>query len=81
MIEELDNVKDNGSEVKGDWQRQHEDRENQRALIRSRHNAIKEYSGIVYRHPKPTPSIMDDEKMDVAVYTRVSTMSLNQTSS
>ncbi len=67
--------------LKGDWQRQHENRENERALIRSRHNAIREYSGIIYRHPKPTPSIMDDEKMDVAVYTRVSTMSLNQTSS
>ena len=65
----------------GDWQKQHESRENQRALIRSRHNAIREYSGVVYRHPKPTPTLMDEEKMDVAVYTRVSTMSLNQTSS
>lgn len=66
---------------KGDWQKQHESRENERALIRSRHNSIREYSGVVYRHPKPTPTLMDDEKMDVAVYTRVSTMSLNQTSS
>ena len=65
----------------GDWQKQHESRENERALIRSRHNVIREYSGVIYRHPKPTPTLMDDEKMDVAVYTRVSTMSLNQTSS
>lgn len=71
----------NNIDNKADWQRQHEDRENQRALIRSRHNSIKEYSGVVYRHPKPTPTLMDDEKMNVAVYTRVSTMSLNQTSS
>ena len=66
---------------KADWQKQHETREAERLAIRSRHNVIKEYSGIVYKHPKPTPSVWDDGKMDVAVYTRVSTMSLNQTSS
>lgn len=71
----------NNIDKRADWQKQHESRENERALIRSRHNAIREYSGVVYRHPKPTPTLMDDEKMDVAVYTRVSTMSLNQTSS
>lgn len=76
-----DDYAHNDIDNRADRQKQHENRENERALIRSRHNAIREYNGVIYRHPKPTPTLMDDDKMDVAVYTRVSTMSLNQTSS
>ncbi len=67
-------------EEKADWQRNHEQREFEREAIRSRHNAIREYIDVQYRHPKPYSSMWDDKK-NVAVYTRVSTMSLNQTSS
>lgn len=67
-------------EEKADWQRNHELREFEREAIRSRHNAIREYIDVQYRHPKPYSSMWDDKK-NVAVYTRVSTMSLNQTSS
>lgn len=63
------------------WQKQHEDREAEREAIRDRHRKIREYDGVIYRHAKPTPSPMDDEDKDVAVYARVSTKSLNQTSS
>ncbi len=68
-------------EEKADWQKNHEQRESEREVIRSRHNAIREYVDVQYRHPKPSTSVWDDQKKDVAVYTRVSTMSLNQTSS
>ena len=67
--------------VENDWQKQHEEREAEREAIRSRVRNAKSYEGIVYRHAKPTPNPMDDTEKDVSIYTRVSTMSLNQTSS
>lgn len=67
--------------VESNWQKQHDEREAEREAIRSRVRNAKEYEGIVYKHAKPTPNPMDDTEKDVSIYTRVSTMSLNQTSS
>jgi DNA invertase Pin-like site-specific DNA recombinase len=66
-----------------DWLKQHEEREAEREAIRSLAHARKArtYEGIVYKHANPTPNPMDDTEKDVSVYTRVSTTSLNQTSS
>ena len=66
-----------------EWQKQHEEREAEREAIRSLAHArnAKTYEGIVYKHAKPTPNPMDDTEKDVSVYTRVSTTSLQQTSS
>ncbi len=66
-----------------DWLKQHEEREAEREAIRSLAQARKArtYEGIVYKHANPTPNPMDDTEKDVSVYTRVSTTSLNQTTS
>ena len=66
-----------------DWQKQHEERVAEKEAIRSlaRVRSARTYEGIVYKHANPTPNPMDDTEKDVSVYTRVSTMSLNQTSS
>jgi len=64
-----------------DWQKQHEEKEAEREAIRARVRNAKSYEGIIYKHAKPTPNPMDDTEKDVSVYTRVSTKSLNQTSS
>ena len=66
-----------------EWQKQHEEREATREAIRSLAHArnARTYEGIVYKHANPTPNPMDDTEKDVSVYTRVSTTSLNQTSS
>lgn len=63
------------------WQEQHDAREAEREEIRERHRRIREYEGVVYKHAKPTPNPMDETHKDVAVYARVSTKSLDQTSS
>jgi site-specific DNA recombinase len=80
MTDQEKNKEIEEQEAKADWQRNHEQREFEREAIRSRHNAIREYIDVQYRHPKPYSSMWDDKK-NVAVYTRVSTMNLNQTSS
>lgn len=67
--------------VESTWQKQHDEREAEREAIRSRVRNAKSFEGVVYKHAKPTPNPMDDTEKDVSVYTRVSTMSLNQTSS
>lgn len=66
-----------------DWLKQHEEREAEREDIRSLAHArnARTYEGIVYKHAIPTPNPMDDTEKDVSVYTRVSTTSLNQTTS
>jgi len=66
-----------------DWQKQHEERVAEKEAIRSlaRVRSARTYEGIVYKHANPTPNPMDDTEKDVSVYTRVSTTSLNQTSS
>ena len=63
------------------WQERHNSKETEREDIRARHNKIREYDGVVYRDADPTPSVWDDGEKSVAVYTRVSTMGLSQTSS
>ena len=69
------------SDKEANWQERHSAKEAEREAIRARHNKIREYEGVVYRDADPTPSVWDDGEKSVAVYTRVSTMGLSQTSS
>ena len=63
-----------------DWQSRHYEREAQRAAVKQRVRSSR--GSNEYFHPgKPTPDIMDDTTKRVAVYARVSTMNIEQTSS
>ena len=63
-----------------DWQSRHYEREAERAAVKQR--VRNSTSSKEFFHPgKPTPDIMDDTTKRVAVYARVSTMNIEQTSS
>lgn len=89
MIEDSNNIEeiyegevvaDDSDEESTDWQTRHYEREAMRAAVKQR---VRNSQGSnEYFHPgKPTPDIMDETTKRVAVYARVSTMNIEQTSS
>lgn len=75
-----DESSEDSSEDSTDWQSRHFEREAMRAAVKQRVRSSR--GSNEYFHPgKPTPDIMDDTTKRVAVYARVSTMNIEQTSS
>ena len=67
--------------VANEWERLHLEREERRTEIKDRHRNEHNYDSVIERPARPTPTIDDGGEKRVAVYARVSTMSLDQTSS
>lgn len=72
-------IVDSDSDI-GDWEKRHNEIEMQREQIRRRVRRIQSGNGVI-RQAKPKPTISDTGEKTVGVYTRVSTTSVNQTSS
>ena len=81
-VVDSDEVVDDSAEAeeKTEWVQRHEEREKLRAKIKQR--VRNSTANNEFFHPgKPTPKISDESNKQVAVYARVSTTSLEQTSS
>lgn len=64
----------------GDWEKRHNEIEEQREEIRNRVRKTRSGNGVI-REAKPKPTISDTGHKQVGVYARVSTKSTNQVSS
>ena len=64
----------------GDWEKRHNEIEEQREKIRNRVRKTRSGNGVI-REAKPKPTISDTGHKQVGVYARVSTKSTNQVSS
>lgn len=80
--ETYDNQEEQFSDVesRGDWQKRHDEIEEQREQIRNRVRSTKAGNAVL-RPAKPKPTISDSDEKNVGVYARVSTKSTEQTSS